>query len=577
MNRSNIFISLVCILTSSSYAQNKPNFDLITGPNLAANNKQILAVPGPVDAVALAVGDLGKLSRDSQPFQRYIWIPNPSKAKIGAISYAMNLSCSRSSVIIKPTILGNGQLLRWDLRTLAPRDNDIAEMIALWEEFQFEPYFHIIKTAADALPTNAVAVKPDVADPPGSIRFKIDDQLWFRSPSKTYFLWDGNNWIVTEPTFRFSNQKVSTYGSHCGIEQSVILQGLTQSNAAIVRYDYFITKALSTVDGMYYKFAGISANPKNGKTAQSAFLASVGASETLVASLRSDQRAAMFRSNVTGKPRRIDAFQGVGVRPGSGTGLITITHDVDDDNVDPRSDPIRNLIDFKDDAREVIAEKPNGLHIFALFDGNGRLQLYAPDSVVKDHTVPVPHTARLQPAISCIRCHGPHDGYQPFSNDVQKMLSGLLDVFGDLNSSQTIPDTLDRLAGLYAGDLGRPLRRGRDDYSSAVFLATNGMDVPSTSAAVANIYGNYNYQLVDATTACFELGYQVPHSQAVGYLNQLLPPLQQDAVGISPEDPIIGALKAGLEVNRYQWEQVYADAAFRSLQTRKAQNQQAQQ
>jgi len=52
----------------------------------------------------------------------------------------------------------------------------------------------------------------------------------------------------------------------------------------------------------------------------------------------------------------------------------------------------------------------------------------------------------------------------------------------------------------------------------------------------------------------------------------MLPPLQQDIVGISPEDPIIGALKAGLKVNRNQWEGVYADAAFRALQTRKIQN-----
>ena len=53
------------------------------------------------------------------------------------------------------------------------------------------------------------------------------------------------------------------------------------------------------------------------------------------------------------------------------------------------------------------------------------------------------------------------------------------------------------------------------------------------------------------------------------YLIQLLPPLPSDQLGISPEDPIIGALKSGLKVNRYQWEQVYPDAAFRALQTRK--------
>ena len=63
----------------------------------------------------------------------------------------------------------------------------------------------------------------------------------------------------------------------------------------------------------------------------------------------------------------------------------------------------------------------------------------------------------------------------------------------------------------------------------------------------------------------------MPSDQAAYYLSQLLPPLPTDELGISPEDPVIGALKAGLKVNRLQWEQVYADAAFRVLQTRKSQ------
>ena len=555
----------------------KPDFNLVTGQEINNNSNTVTGVPTPADAVALAVADLGKMTQDIRPFQRYIWIPEPSKAKIGAISYTLNLACSRASTIIKPAILGNGQLIRCDLRSLAPRDGQLNEMIKLWESFQFEPYFHITKSSNSILPVNAVTVEPVLGDPVGSIRFNIDDQQWMKTLDNTFLVWDGNDWIITQAPIQFSKSQVSTYGAHCGLEQSVILQSLTQSNAAIVRYDYFLTKALSTTNGgMYYDFVGIKSNP-SGKSAQSAFLESLGANEKLVESLRSDQRAAMFRSNVTGKPRRIDAFYGVGVRPSSGTGLITITYDLSDENVDPRSDPIRNLLDFKDNAREVIAERSNGLHVFALFDNNGGLQDVAPDNIVKDHTVPAPHTARLQPAISCIRCHAASEGFQPFENDVQKMLSGLLDVFGDLDSKSSVPDTLDRLAGLYAGDLSKPLRRARDDYNSAIFRATDGMGATSVGNMVADIYGNYNYNLIDAYTACLELGYDVPEKQAHQYLNQLVPPLNRDSIGISPEDPIIGALKAGLKVNRYQFEQVYADLAFRALQTRKEQNKQSTQ
>jgi hypothetical protein len=538
--------------------------DVASADKFKLVHSDISNIATPELAVSMLIADVSALPEEDRLHQRYIWIPVPTPAKIAAVNYTVNIACSQSVMIVKPTVIGGGQLLRWDLRRLAPDPADMNRLMGLWEQFQFEPYFHITKNQRDALPVNAVAVPPRHGDPIGTIRFKIGDELWFKFPNGKLFIRSGNVWVKSDNPFLKINSKISTYGSHCGIQQSVLLQGLMHTNASVVRYDYFITKALSTLDGgLYYDFVGIERNPV-GKTAQDAFLESLGANEEVIRKLRSDQRVAMFRSNVTGKPRRIDTFQGSGIRPGSGTGLITITYDLADENVDPATDPIRNLLDFKDDAREVIAERPNGLHIFALFAGDGSLQDSAPDNIVKDHTIPAPHTARLQSAISCIRCHGPHDGLQPFDNDVQKMLSGLLDVFGDNKSKGTIPDTLDRLAGLYAGDLAKPINRSKDDYSDAVFKATDGMTVSAISSAVSDIYADYNYKLVDAVKACEELGFDVPESQSIALIAELLPPLQQDEIGISPEDPVIGALKAGLKVNRYQWEQVYGDAALRS-------------
>lgn len=570
-------LSLIVLITITNFyfapAIAQEDFNLITGEQKQDELSKVdtqKTISTTAEAVSLAVADLGTMDDQDKPYQRYIWVPEPSEANTAAVNYAINIACSRSSVIIDPTIVDDGKLLRYDLRSLAPQDSQLDKLMKIWEQFQYEPYFHITETTKDAIPANAVHVDSRRDDSIGSLRFKIDDQLWYRSADGKFYIYE-DKWIQVDPPVDLKDQDVSVYGAHCGLKQSTLLQGLTKSNASIIRYDYFITKALTTLDsnrvgGMYYEFVGIERNPNKG-TAQQAFLDSLGADEKLVKQLRSDQRAAMFRSNVTGKPRRIDAFQGSGVRPGSGTGLITITHDLADNNVDPNTDPIRNLLNFEDDAREIIAEKPNGLHIFALFDGDGGLQDSAPDDVVKDHTIPAPHTARLQPAISCIRCHGPNEGLQPFQNDVQVMLSGLLDVFDDLDSDQAIPDTLDRLAGLYAGDLTKPIERARDDYSSAVFKATNGLSVPDISAKISQIYGNYNFKLVDAQTACLELGYVVPEGDAVKRLNEIIPPLSQDVVGISPEDPIIGALKSGLTIQRYQWEQVFGDAAFRAMRS----------
>lgn len=559
-----LVLAILSILLISSNTHGG-KFDLV--------DKGLSGLSTPEDAVSMVVADISTISETDRIFYRYIWIPQPEYSKIAAVNYTVNIACSKSVVIVKPEVLFGGELLRWDLRKLAPEPKQTEKLMEIWENFQFEPYFHITKDSKDALPTNAVAIPSAVGDPINTIRFKIENDLWFKFPDGTFYLWNGVSWKKQSNPFPNISGKLSTYGSHCGLEQSVMMQGLMRTNASIVRYDYFITKALSTLDGgLYYKFAGIEKNPGNGKTAQQAFLESLGADETTIQQLRSDQRVAMFRSNVTGKPRRIEAFQGSGVRPGSGTGLITITYDPADQNVDQSADPIRNLLDLKDDAREVIAEKPNGLHIFALFAGDGSLQDSAPDNIVKDHIVPAPHTARLQSAISCIRCHGPFDGLQPFENDVKKMVMGSLDIFGDTKSSKSIPETLDRLAGLYAGDLTKPINRSKDDYSAAVFIATNGMSIPAVSAAVSEIYADYNYKLIDASAACRELGFDVAESKATKLLSTIVPPMQRDELGISPEDPIIAALKVGLKINRYQWEQIYPDIALRSKSVIKQHN-----
>jgi hypothetical protein len=571
-------IKSICLIVSLSmstigYTQSPADFQLV-GEQSQVWQRNIQPTddlkygPTPADAINLAIADMGTLSDQDRPFQRYIWIPDGDDLKESLVNYAVNLAASRASIIVHPAVVADGRLLRYDLRALAPASKDYAQIHALWEQLAFEPYFHITKSNFDAIPVNATILDNRPDDPTGSIRYIMGDQLFFKGATGQVFSFNKGRWAKQN---EIPVQRIVTYGSHVGLEQGVMLQGLSKSNAAVVRYDFFIVKTLTSADGgMYYQFAGIEKEPSEG-TAQEAFFNSLGASEQLVQQLRSDQRIAMFRSNVTGKPRRIDAFYGVSVRPGSGTGLITMTHDTVDNDVDPRSDPIRNLLNINDQAREVIAEKPNGMHIFALFDGEGALQDEVPPNIAVDHTVPQPYTRRIQSAISCIRCHGPDNGLKPFRNEVQIMLSGLLDAFGDTSSSSSVPDQLDRLAGLYAGDLQKPINRARDDYNDAVYRATGGMGVVEASAQLSNVFSDYIYTQIDAFRACYELGYLVPSDQAAYYLSQLLPPLPTDELGISPEDPVIGALKAGLKVNRLQWEQVYADAAFRVLQTRKSQ------
>lgn len=530
--------------------------------------------PTPAEAVVLALADSGSISAADRPFQRYVWVPTGERKIDGWINMTLNVAWSRATPLIKAKSIAQGRLLRVDLRVLAPRgnieSNDFRTIFKLWESLANEPYFHIVRTVADSLPTNATAIRSIDGDAPGSLRFLLNGEVWYKSLEGKTWRWSDDKWQEKNISFPKSTT-VAAPGAHVGIDQHVMLQGLTQSNVPIVRYDWWMTKSLQTLNGgIYYDLVGIDRNPPN-TTAQKAFFAKFGVDEATIAKLRSDQRVAMFKSRVTGRPRRVDFFRSQGVRPDAGTGLATITFDIGEADTGAESDPIRNLLNFKDKAREVIVERPNGLHAFALFNNAEALQDSAPDDVVKDHTIPAPYPSRLQPAIGCIRCHGPFDGWQPVTNEVKLMLSGYLDVYDDLSDKKgVIPDILDRLAGLYSGDLVKPLRRARDDYSDAVYLVTNGQSVPQASGGIGGVFLEYLYTDVDAQIACKELGYAVPADKAVYYLNIIIPPLAKDVIGIAPEDPILGALKVGLKIQRYQWENVYADAAFRAMQSAKA-------
>ncbi len=350
-----------------------------------------------------------------------------------------------------------------------------------------------------------------------------------------------------------------------------ILPELLATDAGITRADYFIVRALSTInlghgDGLYYDFLQIDRNPAKG-TALDQFLKDFGANLKASEGFRSDQAAAIFSSRVTGRTRKILYIYGNAVRPSAGTGLITITQDPSDEQVDAINDPIRNLLDFEFAASEVIAERPNGTLAFTLFDAAGNLQNSAPENVVADHTVPAPYTRRLHGAISCLRCHGPVGIYQPVGNDVQKLTKSKYgsDILDDLSSKDAIDDAIDRLTGLYEGDLTKPLKRGTVDFGEAVFRATGGKKTQDACADIASIFGYYVYTDITPKMALAELGYKVStEAEAVKLFRALVPPYPGVA-GVTIKDPIVSALRAGISIKRYQWELIYFDVAFRAM------------
>jgi uncharacterized protein YkwD len=465
------------------------------------------------EAVGWALADLATIPEQDRPFVRYAWVPPWGNDKwVAAMDFAVNTAASQSSVIQLGTPIANGWMLRYDLRRLAPKRQQLDTLRSVWDGLASQdPFFHV----------------PTVVS--------------------------GNQAIIIAP--------------HLAQQEAVALAGMSLSTGAIFRVDFLLTKMLSTLEGgKYYDFLQVQRQAKKeNSTPQAEWLETLGVFEETTQNLSSDQRSAILRSNVTGKPRRIDAFYGLG----RGANLVTITHDTADEDVAAAQHPIRNLIKFDDRAREIIVRRPNGTHAFVLTNDAGEFQDAAPDNVVRDFTVPPPHTSRLQPAISCIRCHGPHDGYQPFGNDVAKILSTQLDVFADTSSKEESRESVvDRLAGLYAGQLDAPdgpIGRGRRDYGATCYkIAREGtyQDIPSIAAAlsdtVSTVFASYRYDVVTPDRACLELGLEVEPTKGIDGLNRLL---GEPKPGVAV-DPIAGTLRAGIAVNRSDFDAVYPDMAL---------------
>lgn len=472
-------------------------------------NPEILHTPSDGVTFSVAHGTtLGERARTT----RFVWIQDGDPKTAAAVSFAVNTAISKASYPIHCKPVAAGHLVPIEFDKLLPNDADLKRALELWDkQAGTDPYFYCRQT---------VKVAP----------YKADD-------GKVYhYKW------------------ATAFGAHVDAKDGVLLQGMTLSTAPIQRADRFIVKTLTQIDGgNYYAWAGIRKSQKAGRSDFDQFLLDHGVDQELARKLKAERRAAVFRSGVTAKPRAIEEVQGL-------LGVVTYTNDLADNNLDPNAHPILTLLNPKFDATEAIALRANGHCSFALYNGKGELQDVVPDNITKDHTVPVPNTARLQPGISCIRCHATGKGFRTTRNDVQVLLKAQPDENGlqlDIKAYAGVSrEQIDEILGKYRGNLER-LNRGREDYSDAVFLSTRGLSVEAVAGIVKSIDDAYRFADVTPQVACRELGIAVDEKSAVEVLRKLLPPIET-------EDGRTGFLRLGVSLNRTDWESTYIDNATRS-------------
>lgn len=432
----------------------------------------------PTVELAAVSADLDQhVPASSWPTTRYLSLYNLPRSKWSEVQAVASLTLnlvSRSAIIVHPQIVpgSGGRLLRFDLAVYGLPT-------AVWEAMVSagEPYWH------------------------------IRTQVAAKDPKKP--------------------QSVYTDGGWLNLDVAAAVRAKTGTGGALVRADWFVAKAITTVDnGFYYELTGV-AEAKNADT----LYEQLGIDFRATDRLNVEAWAILIRSGVTNRFRRVVRRQGV-------AGGAWKTEDSIDEAAE--EDPLRNPLNRAHDASEHVLAKSNGLPLLILFDGQGNPVDVAPQNLATDHTS-AHGDGQLAPALSCLVCHR-EDLLRPFGNDLSALLAG------DVEAYFARAEDAAKARAVLTRQVGKQLERDREDFARAVNAATGGLDVEAAAAAVAVLYRSYAFDQVSPDNARRELG--VPESL----------PLRQ-VLGRSL-DPILLALCEGMSVQRKQFEASFAEAAM---------------
>lgn len=297
----------------------------------------------------------------------------------------------------------------------------------------------------------------------------------------------------------------------------------TLSGGAVMRADWWLVKV--TVPPFYYAFSGV---PET----QDEWFKQFGIVEQTIHNLHGALGANLIQSGVTGNPRRVFRY------PSPTSGGFWVTYD---SRSGTDTDPIRDpSIAIRFDATEQIAFRPNGTMKCAIFDKNGkRVDAVPPDIALDDSTYPA---EQLRPWLGCVRCHVVDDGIRSFEDIQSKLLSRETDLLGD-------PEQIEEIAAFYSRQdrLQTFAKRDREDHAAAVIKATGGIDLLTTVNALSRIVQRYERKLISLEIAAGEVGVDQEEAEKAWKRST---------------DPVLLAIRSGIDVQRSQWQSSFAEAAI---------------
>lgn len=467
--------------------------------NILAAIALTVAGEAPADAVILAAQDLARLPHESRHLYRYLWAGHLPLEERRTLWRVIGFHCNQLSSepeIIQPRLLQGETIAVVNLL-------DYGWKSEVWEKFlDVEPYFHVHLVDKHGRKTTAQA--PWISLP--AVR---------EEPSTTE---PGRTRIVRAPEGQSIDYLVEA----------------TTSQTPILRADDFLWQSSIQADrnGVgYYQWLGI----KDEKT----FDRLVGFDNEILKRFPRHLRDAVAISSVTLQPRRIDRAQTVG-------GGYYFSGDVR--IAKGKNNPLQLIDDtFQHEFREGIAPLPNGMHAFLLADAQGKLADAAPDFVASDSTTHS-NDRRVHIGLSCVRCHGKHQGIIPLDGWVRGLYKKPL--------ALQSPDyaTAKYLSRLYFQEIEPVMDDDRRAYIRACQKATGGWDVKTASKEYGNAFARYDGD-VTIERAAIELGVTPAQLQAA---------VRKKAQEGPEIDPLIGTFAADKPkaIPITVWRETYGAAAI---------------
>lgn len=491
---------------------------------------------------------LANVPGDRQECTFYVWDNcGASKESYGCINYTVNAVLNARPKIISPVRLAGGRLLRYYLYDFANFRNFSKLRTAFDKIADFDPVFH------------EPAHQPQVK------------RVWDRVPP--YLASDGK-WYDYTARDVIEYRKIQASVGSGGAGPLLLLEELTHLHLPILAADWMIPTFWSAikidgVTGQYYQLRGIQVggDPKKGEyTDFDAFLIQFGVDPKKFKDLPSAQRTIM-KSVVAKRYRQIEITPQNTVQPQYGPGILSVTHDITNLEDDPAKDPLENIIDFEDAAREIIASLPCGLHAYLLTNGAGLAATEVPPNVAgwphSPHSDAGGGTFQLVPGVACLECHGQNRGWNHTENTIRKLKAdGFFAKYDFRVGKYTAKEFEDRASDLYDGEINLPLKLAGTGYGIAADQVTAGAwglkSIEGVSAGIFAIYTEY-FKEIGTARALREIGYRWTGKDEEALkraFNEIIP-RQEDDPGRT------GALRINEPITRAQWNQIRFELCLR--------------